>query len=131
MSDSGNDSALHREPDEHRGYTEGALDAEGRRTGLWRHYATDGRLRSEFHYLDGALHGDAVWYRANGELLQRGGFDRDEKHGVWRRWTAAGDPLDEGAFDHGRKVGPWVVFHPDGTVKKTTNHKGPPPASRD
>jgi hypothetical protein len=36
--------------------------------------------------------------------LQRGSFDRGEKHGHWERWSAAGAPLDAGTWDHGRRV---------------------------
>ena len=90
-------------------------------------YADDGRLRSEGAYRDGRVTGRWTWWRANGELLQKGGFDDDEaKHGVWERWTAEGDPLDHGEYDHGRKTGRWTVFNPDGSVKKTTNHRPRP-----
>jgi hypothetical protein len=32
--------------------------------------------------------------------------------------------IDEGEFDHGSKTGRWTYFNPDGTVKRTTLHRG-------
>ncbi|CEA07770.1 MORN repeat variant [Arthrobacter saudimassiliensis] len=110
------------DPDPHGGVMVGDY-VDGRREGTWRHYAADGRLRSEGPFRDGELDGDWTWYRANGELMQRGGFRRGRKSGVWERWTAAGRRLDSGAYDGDRKVGDWQTFHPDGTVKAVRHHK--------
>jgi len=32
--------------------------------------------------------------------------------------------IDEGDFDRGAKSGVWTCFHPDGSVNKTTAHRG-------
>jgi antitoxin component YwqK of YwqJK toxin-antitoxin module len=110
------------EADPHGGTVSGHYLA-GERTGLWQHRFADGELRSEFRYEAGELNGDSIWYRQTGGLLQKGGFLNGEKHGRWQRWTAAGVPLDEGTFDHGVKSGPWTSFSPDGSIKKTVNHR--------
>lgn len=75
-------------------------------------------------YVAGSLTGPVTWYRATGGLLQRGGFLDGEKHGFWQRWNAAGAIIDEGAFDHGSKTGSWTFLNLDGTVKRTTLHRG-------
>ncbi|MCK6210184.1 hypothetical protein KZX45_06460 [Georgenia sp. EYE_87] len=110
------------EPDAHGGVMVGEY-VDGERHGTWRHLAADGRLRSEGGYAAGELDGAWVWYRASGALMQRGGFSRGEKHGRWERWNAAGEPLDAGDFDRGRKVGEWTTYNPDGSVRRTTNHR--------
>ncbi|MGE3448926.1 MAG: toxin-antitoxin system YwqK family antitoxin [Microbacteriaceae bacterium] len=92
------------EPDPHSGVMTGGYVA-GRRQGLWRHVAGDGRLRSEGEYDDGALHGAWTWYRANGALMQRGSFEHDVKHGRWERWDASGRLIYTGDYDNGRKSG--------------------------
>ncbi len=109
------------EPDPHGGVMVGEY-LEGQRHGLWQHYSSDGRLRSEGPYDHGTLHGTWTWYRANGVLLQRGDFDDDVKHGRWERWDAQGHPLDTGEYDHGRKAGDWTTYNPDGTVKAVKRH---------
>jgi antitoxin component YwqK of YwqJK toxin-antitoxin module len=110
------------EADAHGGVMAGEY-VDGERHGTWRHLGADGRLRSEGGYAAGELDGPWVWYRASGALMQRGGFSRGEKHGLWERWNAAGEPLDSGSFDRGRKVGNWTVYNPDGSVRRTTNHR--------
>ncbi|MEC5199648.1 antitoxin component YwqK of YwqJK toxin-antitoxin module [Arthrobacter sp. PL16] len=112
------------ERDPHGGTVVGTY-LEGKRTGEWMHYFGDGRLRPVSNYAAGSLTGPATWYRATGGLLQRGGFIDGEKHGFWQRWNAAGATMDEGDFDHGSKTGQWTYFNPDGTVKRTTVHRGP------
>lgn len=118
----GRKTGFWEEPDPHGGMISGDYLA-GRREGLWRHRFADGAVRSESHYVDGELNGDCVWYRQTGGLLQKGGFLRDEKHGFWQRWSAAGALIDEGQFDRGAKSGTWTSYNPDGSVKKTTNHR--------
>lgn len=93
------------------------------RHGKWRHYSDDGRLRSEGEFLDGQLHGQWVWYRTNEKMMQRGEFLHGEKHGTWERWNAKGQPMDRGDYNGGKKVGTWEQYSPDGTVKKTTQHR--------
>lgn len=111
------------EDDPHGGTVRGDYVA-GERHGLWRHFSAGGGLRSEGTYDRGRLSGEWTWYRASGALLQRGGFLDDETHGPWQRWTAAGTLIDEGEWDRGKKTGTWVHYDPDGTVKRTTVHRG-------
>lgn len=107
--------------DPHGGVMIGAY-VDGLRQGEWRHYAADGRVRSEGGFRDDEVDGAWTWYRATGGLMQRGGFRRGVKHGVWERWNAAGQPLDRGTYEDGRKVGEWQTFHPDGSVKQVKRH---------
>ncbi len=122
------DAAGHRtgpweEPDPHGGVISGSY-VDGERDGPWKHHFADGRVRSEMEYSAGSLTGPVTWYRATGGLLQKGSFVGDEKDGFWQRWTADGVLIDEGHFDRGTKTGEWMYYAPDGSVKKTTVHKG-------
>lgn len=125
VDDQGRKTGPWTDPDSHGGVMVGSY-VDGERHGTWRHYATDGQLRSEGDFDHGELHGAWTWYRVTGGLMQRGGFDRGEKHGLWERWNAKGEPIDSGSFDHGRKTGEWTTFNPDGTVKRVTTHKARP-----
>ncbi|THV24585.1 toxin-antitoxin system YwqK family antitoxin [Glycomyces paridis] len=118
----GHKSGLWSEADARGGYMTGEY-VHGLRQGVWRHFADDGRPRSEGPFLDGLVHGEWTWWRANGRLLQKGGFVREQRHGRWERWTADGTPIDRGDYDHDKKIGEWTAYNPDGTVKKVTNHR--------
>jgi antitoxin component YwqK of YwqJK toxin-antitoxin module len=122
LDDEGRKTGQWAEEDAHGGFVVGEYVA-GQREGIWRHYADDGRLRSEGGYADGLLHGQWTWWRANGQLLQRGDFDHEKRHGLWERWTAEGALIDSGRYEQDEKVGEWHYYHPDGTIKKTTVHK--------
>lgn len=124
LDENGRKTALWEESDPHGGGISGYYIA-GERSGLWRHYFQDGALRSEAHYEDGKLNGDCIWYRQTGGLLQKGGFLSGDKHGLWQRWTKSGVPIDEGTFDRGVKSGLWTYYNQDGSIKKTTKHRGP------
>jgi len=119
----GRKSGFWEEDDPHGGIISGNY-LDGEREGLWKHHFRDGSVRSECHYESGALTGECIWYRQSGGLLQKGGFLDGEKHGFWQRWTTTGTLIDEGPFDRGAKSGTWTYYAPDGSVKKTTNHRG-------
>jgi antitoxin component YwqK of YwqJK toxin-antitoxin module len=119
----GRKSGAWEETDPHGGVVSGEYVA-GEREGMWRHSFRDGSLRSEFHYENGELSGECVWYRQGGGLLQKGGFLAGEKHGFWQRWSSDGALLDEGTFVRGKKTGVWTQYSADGSVKKTTTHRG-------
>ncbi len=99
---------------------------EGERSGTWTHHFADGRVRSVCEYVAGSLTGPVTWYRSTGGLLQKGGFIDEAKHGFWQRWSAAGTLIDEGEYHHGAKTGTWTYYNPDGSVKRTTEHRGRP-----
>jgi len=101
----GRKSGRWSEPDPHGGTMTGEY-LDGDRVGLWRHFAGDGRLRSEGGYDRGELHGAWTWYRARGVLLQSGAFDRGAKDGAWDRWDAQGNHLDTTWWKQGRKHKP-------------------------
>jgi len=69
------------------------------------------------------VHGEWVWHRSSGEIMQRGGFDHGRKHGTWTRWNTAGEMVDRGDYANDKKVGEWTTFNPDGTVKRTVTHR--------
>ena len=42
--------------------------------------------KAEGQFADGQFTGDWVWWRENGELLQKGAFVNGQQHGYWQRW---------------------------------------------
>lgn len=122
LDDEGRKTGQWAEEDSHGGFMVGDYVA-GQREGIWRHYADDGRLRSEGGFADGLVHGQWTWWRANRQVLQRGGFDHEKREGLWERWNAKGELIDSGRYEQDKKVGDWHYYNPDGTIKKTTTHK--------
>jgi antitoxin component YwqK of YwqJK toxin-antitoxin module len=123
LDDEGRKTGSWEEPDPHGGIISGDYVA-GERHGMWRHHFTDGSVRSECHYVHGALTGECVWFRQGGALLQTGAFLDGEKQGLWKRWTSAGILIDEGHFDRGAKSGTWTHYAPDCSITKITAHRG-------
>jgi len=55
----------------------------------------NGHLRFEGHNLDGEMHGDWRFYRADGSLMREGTFDRGRQKGVWRTYARDGRLVKE------------------------------------
>ncbi len=70
------------------------------------------------------MHGAWKWYRANGKLLQTGGFQRGVQSGVWTRYYDNGKMIDEGRFVAGKKSGLWKHYDKNGKLRRTTMHRG-------
>ena len=64
------------------------------------HYP-DGRVRFTGFHLDGEMHGDWTFYRADGSVMRTG------------------------SFDHGRQVGVWKTIDRSGNVVKVTEYSPP------
>ena len=47
------------------------------------------------------------------------GIDKEQKHGLWKRYHANGQLWDEGRFEHGKKKGVWKVYDESGELLKT------------
>jgi antitoxin component YwqK of YwqJK toxin-antitoxin module len=61
------------------------------------HYP-NGTVKSSGAYLDGAMHGDWIWYRTDGSVMRTGAFDRGPQIGVWRTLDRAGHVVKETDF---------------------------------
>ena len=63
-----------------------------------------------------------MWWRENGELLQKGAFVDGEQDGLWTRWHETGAKLDEGQWVRGKKSGIWKRYDRDGVLVETTSY---------
>jgi len=64
------------------------------------HYA-NGNVRFEGANLDGEMHGDWSFFRADGSLMRSGRFDRGRQVGPWRTFDRAGKVVKETDFGDG------------------------------
>ena len=58
----------------------------------------NGSLRFEGANLDGEMHGEWRFYRADGSLMRAGAFDRGRQVGVWRTFARDGRLVKETDF---------------------------------
>jgi len=64
------------------------------------HYP-NGNVRFEGANLDGEMHGDWSFFRADGSLMRSGRFDRGRQVGPWRTFDRAGKVVKETDFGDG------------------------------
>jgi antitoxin component YwqK of YwqJK toxin-antitoxin module len=62
------------------------------------HYP-NGSVRFRGFHLDGEMHGDWEFFRADGSLMRAGAFDRGRQVGTWRTYDRAGKVVKETTFD--------------------------------
>jgi antitoxin component YwqK of YwqJK toxin-antitoxin module len=64
------------------------------------HYP-NGNVRFEGANLDGAMHGEWRFFRADGTLMRNGRFDRGRQVGPWRTFDRSGRLVKETDFGDG------------------------------
>jgi antitoxin component YwqK of YwqJK toxin-antitoxin module/Tfp pilus assembly protein PilF len=118
--------------------TEGTFDNNGKRTGEWREYYTDGVIKSNVTYKDGLAQGPYQIYYSNGQLKESGSyvndkvdgkvifynnsgatkyisnFKADKLNGEYVEGNDAGIITEKAAFKDGKLSGPFSVTFPDG-----------------
>lgn len=55
-------------------------------------------------------------------MLAGEAFCDAEHHGPWKRRYANGQLWDRGAYDRGKKTGHWETFAEDGSLKHAKDH---------
>ena len=71
---------------------------------------------------------ESVEHYPNGGVKFRGVLLEGEMHGDWTWFRADGSVMRTGQFDHGRQVGPWRTFARDGRLVKETDFGPAEPA---
>ncbi len=61
----------------------------------------NGNVRFEGANLDGEMHGDWSFFRADGSLMRSGRFERGKQVGPWRTFDRAGKLVKETDFGEG------------------------------
>lgn len=54
--------------------------------------------------LDGEMHGDWRWYRADGSLMRTRSFNRGRQIGAWRTYDRSGTVVKETTFDRASRA---------------------------
>jgi antitoxin component YwqK of YwqJK toxin-antitoxin module len=61
------------------------------------HYP-NGNVKFRGAHLDGEMHGEWAFFRADGSKMRSGAFDRGKQIGVWRTYDRAGKVVKETKF---------------------------------
>lgn len=113
---------------------EGIIDSKGIKQGHWKEYYTEGVLRAEGDYKDGAKigkwkffhvnkkleqvgvyrkggkpHGDWVWYYDNGAVKREETYFNGLEDGVIIEYSEEGEIITQGQYLEGFKDGEWVI----------------------
>jgi antitoxin component YwqK of YwqJK toxin-antitoxin module len=108
-------------------YQAGALYEEGRyannkRTGLWKRYWPNGRVRSEVTYVKGLPKGSYNTYYQDGSQEEQGSWDLDRNTGSFKRWYNNGNLMQEFVFDqYGTRNGVQKYYHENGSLEVAVN----------
>ncbi|UTW68029.1 hypothetical protein KFE94_07920 [bacterium SCSIO 12643] len=98
---------------------EGIIDSAGVKQGKWKEYYTDGQLRGEGEYKDGARIGPWKFYHANGKLEQKGKYRKGGKpHGLWVWYYENGATKREETYINGKEDGELVEYDEEGEILK-------------
>lgn len=96
---------------------EGIINSSGVKEGPWKEYYTDGKLRAEGEYRDGARYGKWKFYHQNGKMEQTGKYVSGGKpHGLWVWYFPNGEVLREENFRKGKEDGDIVEYDTAGNV---------------
>jgi antitoxin component YwqK of YwqJK toxin-antitoxin module len=96
---------------------EGIIDSAGVKQGHWREYYTEGDLRGEGDYKDGAKIGSWKFYHSNGKVEQNGKYRKGGKpHGLWVWYYENGATRREETYINGKEDGETVEYDENGEI---------------
>lgn len=73
-------------------------------SGVARDKHKNGKLKGEYPFTEGRLHGVVKEWWDNGQLSTETNFDHGQRHGLNRYWTKKGNLMKEQVYDHDKSV---------------------------
>jgi hypothetical protein len=96
---------------------------------LWYNYAPSGELISAENYKNDLLHGKAVYYYKEGQVLEhklqverKVNYQAGKLHGVYQAYFYNGKLKQEGTFEKGLKQGIWTEYNSAGQKVATMKY---------
>ena len=96
--------------------SEGIIDNEGKKRGVWKDYYTSGETKAEGQYENNYRSGKWKFYHKNGQVEQTGDYSRGRITGLWRWYYEDGSILREEQFYNGREDGYLIEYSIDGRI---------------
>jgi MORN repeat variant len=94
-------------------------DSSGRaqNCGLAQEWYSDGTLKSQIPWKQGAMEGDAIYFHSNGRKAKATHYQDGKKLGFSASWYANGQKQWEAMFQNDQANGIWREWHPNGKRK--------------
>lgn len=73
-------------------------------TGLAQDRHKDGKLKGEYPFKEGRLHGVVREWWENGQLSTETNFDQGKRHGLNRYWSKKGELIKEQVYEQDKSV---------------------------
>jgi hypothetical protein len=98
--------------------------ANGKKAGTWFSWAEDGASLSAQTYRDGQLDGPEIFWFPNGRRRTLTHYRRNHRNGVAAEWSETGQQIVLGGFENEQKHGLWYVRKPgtDDAVRTNFEH---------
>jgi len=91
--------------------SEGIVDSNNLKQGVWKEYYVTGELKSEGEYEDNIKVKSWNYFFANGKLEQKGNYVKGKPNSTWRWYFETGNLLREEIFLRGKEDGFFVEFN--------------------
>ena len=88
----------------------------GKKTGLWKVYQSNGVLEEEGTYVNGEKDGDWKLYFKSGPLEGEGAFKAGKKEGLWKHYFEDGQLESTGQYKEDKEHGEWKRYHGNGQL---------------
>jgi len=97
-------------------YSEGPVDENKIRTGVWKVYFETGELRAEGQRVNGRQHGQWTYFYPDGKKMQIGNFSNGIMEGEWKWYYSSGNIFREEIYLRGRLNGLCVQYSDSATI---------------
>jgi antitoxin component YwqK of YwqJK toxin-antitoxin module len=79
-------------------------------------------IKSEINVKNGLVSGDATYYYASGNVMEKGTFTEGKKDSKWTRFNENGTTAAIAFYSLGKKTGTWLVFDDAGKKRFEMNY---------
>lgn len=102
--------------------SEGIVNESGNRTGRWKDFFEDGKIKAEGQYTDNRRTGLWRFFNSTGMVEQTGSFSNDRPDGIWKWYYPDGSLLREEECFQGQRDGAYVEYAPGGEIIAKGNY---------
>ena len=94
----------------------------GKEDGEANYFYASGELMEKGYFTEGKKQGEWLRYSVNGKLIGIANYLNGIKHGVWQVMNENGNKLFEMNYDQGEKSGTWQQWDFSGKLIQSTNY---------
>ena len=83
---------------------------------------TQNGIKSDFTVKEGVIDGEATYFYASGNVMEKGMFTKGRKDQKWIRYNENGSTAAIAFYNLGKKTGTWLVFDENGKKRFEMNY---------